>query len=74
VPKQTWTEERLNELRAFIEAGGSPARGAARFRCSEVALRTKASQLGLRFLRLKERRLRAFGAIEPGPIGTSRGE
>lgn len=62
--KRVWTEERLTELRSFIEAGGSPARAVARFKCTEVALRTKAHELGLSFPSLKERRLRATGSAQ----------
>lgn len=59
--KSRWTEEEIQELRAFIESGGSPTRGAVRFRRTEIALRTKANELGLAFQSIKERRLRALG-------------
>lgn len=59
--KNRWTEDKKQELRAFIEAGGSPSRAAVRFKCSETAIRAKAIELGLSFPPLKERRLRALG-------------
>lgn len=61
MPKTKWTEERLSDLRSFVEAKGSPARAAAHFKCTVVAVRTKASELGLRSPNLKEQRLRAVG-------------
>lgn len=61
MPQQRWTEQKIEELRSFIKAGGSPARAAARFKCSDSALRTKAAELGLHFPTIKTRRLQAFG-------------
>lgn len=61
MPQQRWAEQKIEELRSFIKAGGSPARAAARFKCSDSALRTKAAEIGLHFPTIKTRRLQALG-------------
>lgn len=64
MPKHRWTEGKKRELVAFIEAGGSLGRASVRFKCTEVAIKAQAQELGLRLPTIKERRLRAMGVTD----------
>ena len=56
-----WTAEESEQLRAYIERGGSAATAAIRFRRTEGAVRTHARTLGLRFPTIRQRRERLNG-------------
>jgi hypothetical protein len=58
---QSWTDEDTERLRRHIQAGGSASTAAVRFKRTEAAVRAQAKEMGLRFLTIRERRIRALG-------------
>jgi len=59
--KLSWTPEENERLRAHVASGGSAARAAVMFKRTQPAVRSHATELGLRFPSIRELRVRMGG-------------
>jgi hypothetical protein len=65
-----WTDEDTERLRLHIARGGSAPRASVIFKRSQAAVRTRASELGLKFPTIRDLRRKAAGTpcetVAPG--------